>query len=93
MGMFPVHTAARVFISRYASGLALMSNINILVCLLHGISKPGMISCLLTQRRDVLAPVSAHRVKEVPRYDGDELDFDVTEFHEDWKKSVLAKGA
>jgi len=33
------------------------------------------------------------RVKEVPRYDGDELDFDVTEFHGDWKKSVLAKGA
>jgi len=33
------------------------------------------------------------RVKELPRYDGDELDFDVTEFHEEWKKSVLAKGA
>ena len=28
------------------------------------------------------------RVTEVPRYDGDELDFDVTEFHSDWKKTI-----
>lgn len=28
------------------------------------------------------------RVVEQPRYDGDELDYDVTEFHTEWKKAV-----
>ncbi len=36
-------------------------------------------------------PGPATRVTPVPRYAGDELDYDVAEFHEEWKKAAAAK--
>ncbi len=35
-------------------------------------------------------PGPATRVAPVPRYPGDELDFDVTEWHNEWKKAAAA---
>ena len=33
-------------------------------------------------------PGPATRVAAAPRYAGDELDYDVAEFHEEWKKAA-----
>ncbi len=38
-------------------------------------------------------PGPATRVAPVPRYAGDELDFDVSEFHEEWKRAAAAGAA
>ncbi len=38
-------------------------------------------------------PGPATRVNAVPRYPGDELEYDVTEWHDEWKKATEANRA